>query len=86
MKNFLKHITFLGFKEIKSFFNDKVFLIFVTWAFTLNIIVAAKSANMDIQNASIAIVNEDNSPLSRSIIQALRKPFFKTPQMITLVK
>ncbi len=83
MKNFLKHIATLGIKEFKSFFNDKVFLIFVVWGFTLNIIVAANSGNMDIKNASIAVVNEDDSSLSRNIIMALREPYFKKPAHIT---
>ncbi len=83
MKNFLKHIFVLGIKEFKSFFTDKVFVIFVRWSFTLNIIVQAKAGNMDIKNASIAVVNEDNSTLSRNIIMALREPYFKKPQNIT---
>lgn len=83
MRNFLKHIYTLGIKEVKSFFNDKVFLLFVVWGFTLNIITAANSGNMDIKNASLAIVNEDNSALSRNITTALREPFFKKPVNIT---
>ena len=83
MRNFLKHILTLGIKEFKSFFNDKVFLVFVIWGFTLNIIVAANSGNMDIKNASIAVVNEDGSTLSRNITMALREPYFKKPQNIT---
>ena len=77
MRNFLKHVYTLGIKEVKSFFNDKIFLLFVIWGFTLNIIAAANSGNMDIKNASLAIVNEDGSALSRNITTALREPFFK---------
>jgi len=83
MRNFVKHVYTLGIKELKSFFNDKVFLLFVIWGFTLNIIAAANSGNMDIKNASLAVVNEDNSTLSRDIITALRQPFFKKPVPIT---
>lgn len=83
MRNFLKHVYRLGLKEVKSFLNDKVFFIFVIWSFTLNIIVVSNAGNMDVKNASIAVVNEDNSQLSRNIIQGLREPFFKTPANIT---
>ena len=41
--------------------------------------MAANSGNMDIKNASVAVVNEDNSTLSRDIIKGLRKPYFKNP-------
>ena len=83
MRNFLKHVYTLGIKEVKSFFNDKIFLLFVIWGFTLNIIAAANSGNMDIKNASLAIVNEDGSALTRNITTALREPFFKKPANIT---
>ena len=83
MRNFLKHTYKLGLKEIKSFINDKVFFVFVIWSFTLNIIVAANAGNMEIKNASIAVVDEDNSVLSRNIVQGLREPFFKKPVNIT---
>lgn len=79
MKKFFRHTTLLGLKEIKSFLHDKVFLIFVIYAFSLNIVVAAKGASLDLKNASVAYVDEDKSQLSRRYIQALRKPHFKTP-------
>ena len=75
----LKRIYTLGKKEIKSFLNDKVFVIFVVWAFTLNIIIAADAGNLEVKNAAIAIVNEDQSSLSRSITKGLRQPYFQEP-------
>ena len=83
MKQKIKHILFLGVKELKSFFNDKVFLIFVIWGFTLNIISQTKSIKMDVNNASVAIVDEDASPLSRNIAKSFREPFFREPKLIT---
>lgn len=75
----LKHIYTLGKKEIKSFLNDKIFVIFVVWAFTLNIIIAADAGNLEVKNAAIAVVNEDHSLLSRNIIKGLRQPYFQEP-------
>ena len=86
MNIFLKHIFVLGLKEIKSFFNDKVFVIFVVWAFTLNIIIAADAGDLDVKNAAIAVVNEDNSPISRNIINSLRQPRFQDPVLIQFNK
>ena len=83
IKSFIKHTYTLGKKELKSFLNDKVFVVFVVWAFTLNIIVAANAGNLDVKNASVAIVNEDHSVLSRNIEKGLRAPYFKPPVEIT---
>ncbi|MFC1659471.1 ABC transporter permease [Pseudomonadota bacterium] len=83
MKKFFKHTALLGLKEIKSFLNDKVFLIFVIYVFSVNIVFAAKGASLDLKNASVAYVDEDKSQLSQRYIQALRKPHFKTPVEIT---
>ncbi len=81
-KNFIKHTYILGLKEVKSFFNDKVFVIFIIWAFTLNIISASNSSRSEVNNAAIAIVNEDNSMVSRNIIAGLRGPYFQEPDII----
>lgn len=82
LNNFFKHTYTLGKKEVKSFLNDKVFVIFVVWAFTLNIIIAANSGNLEVKNAAVAIVNEDHSELSRNIIKSLRQPYFQQPAEI----
>ncbi len=75
----LKHIYILGKKEIKSFLNDKIFVVFVVWAFTINIIIAADAGNLDVKNAAIAVVNEDQSQLSKNILTGLRSPYFQKP-------
>jgi len=75
----LKHIYILGKKEIKSFLNDKIFVIFVVWAFTLNVVIAADAGNLEVKNAAIAVVNEDQSSLSRNITKGLRQPYFQEP-------
>ncbi|HSQ97349.1 MAG TPA: ABC transporter permease [Rickettsiales bacterium] len=81
--NFLKHTYTLGIKEIKSFLNDKIFVIFVIWAFTLNIVIAANAGNLEVKNAAVAVVNEDHSVLSRNILMSLREPYFQEPVEIS---
>lgn len=85
-EDFIKHTYILGFKEIKSFFNDKVFVVFIIWAFTLNIISASNSSRSEVNNAAVAVVNEDNSIISRNIIAGLRGPYFQNPNIITYDK
>ncbi|MDD2839655.1 MAG: ABC transporter permease [Rickettsiales bacterium] len=83
VKSSFKHIYILGKKEVKSFLNDRIFVIFVVWAFTLNVIIAADAGNLEVKNAAIAIVNEDQSILSRNITMGLREPYFQKPVEIS---
>ena len=54
----------------------------VVYAFSLAVISQAQSNSQELHNASIAIVDEDHSELSRRIAQAFLPPLFQTPQPI----
>src|ERR1700751_3737217 len=75
MRN-LRHIFHLGIKEILSLARDPVLLFLIAYCFTFSVYTPAKSAVMDVINASVAIVDEDDSPLSRQIRDALLPPLF----------
>src|ERR1700757_4820545 len=75
MKN-LQHIFRLGLKELLSLARDPVMLFLIVYAFTFAIYTPAKNAVMDVVNASVAVVNEDNSRAGREIQQALLPPRF----------
>jgi ABC-2 type transport system permease protein len=72
----LKHIFQLGLKELISLYHDPVLLFLIAYSFTFSVYTPAKSAVMDVVNASIAIVDEDDSELSRTIGQAMLPPLF----------
>jgi len=78
----LANIFWLGTKELRSLLNDFVLLGLVIYAFSLAIIAQAQSSSQEVHNASIAIVDEDNSELSRRIAHAFLPPYFQTPQPI----
>jgi len=81
MKN-LSHIFHLGLKELLSLARDPVLLFLIFYAFTMAIYTPAKNAVMDVVNASVAVVNEDNSHASRMIQEALLPPqFLPAPQI-----
>jgi len=58
-------IFWLATKELRSFFRDWVLLGLVLYSFTLAIIAQAQSNAQELRNASIAVVDEDRSELSR---------------------
>src|SRR3974390_375701 len=78
----LQNIFWLGTKELRSFFSDFVLLAFVVYAFSLAVIAQARSNSQEVYNASIAMVDEDHSQLSRRITHAFLPPYFQTPGQI----
>ncbi|MBA3997318.1 MAG: ABC transporter permease [Candidatus Accumulibacter sp.] len=80
----LSNIYRLGVKELRSLTADKVLLVLIVWAFSGAIYEAATGVSMELHNAPVAVVDEDRSPLSRRLVDALYPPYFKTPEYITL--
>src|SRR6516225_1204407 len=78
----LANIFWLGTKELRSFQRDFVLLGLVIYAFSLAIIAQAQSSSQEVHNASVAIVDEDRSELSRRIAHAFLPPYFQAPQPI----
>src|SRR6201994_4101622 len=70
------HIFQLGLKELLSLFRDPVLLFLIAYAFTFSVYTPSKSAVMDVVNASIAIVDEDNSEAARTVQLAMLPPLF----------
>ncbi len=79
----LNHIWFLGIKELWSLARDPIMLVLIIFAFTVSIYVSATAMPETLNNASIAIVDEDQSPLSARITGAFYPPNFLRPVMIT---
>jgi ABC-2 type transport system permease protein len=80
----LQHIWFLGLKELRSLWRDRLLLLFVVWAFSGALYTAAKGAPDRLHRAPMAVVDEDLSPLSGRIVNAFYPPTFKKPSLIGL--
>jgi ABC-2 type transport system permease protein len=59
-----------------------VLVALVIWAFSFSIVSIARSTSQELHDASIGIVDEDHSALSRRIAGAFLTPYFKPPQPI----
>lgn len=79
----LGNIYRLGIKELRSVLADPVLVILLVWTFTFAIYEVAQNAKMEVANASVAIVDEDRSELSRRIQDAFLPPYFKPAVEIT---
>ena len=78
----LANIFWLGLKELRSFFKDFVLLALVVYAFSLAIMMQARSNSQELFNASIAVVDEDHSVLSRRIAGAFLPPLFQRAKYV----
>ena len=78
----ISNIFWLGTKELRSFLRDYVLLGLVIYSFSLAVIAQSQSNSQELHNASIAIVDEDQSELSRRIAHAFLPPYFQVPQSI----
>lgn len=82
MSAFLGNTFRLGIKELRSLLADPVLLLLIVYTFTFAVYSVATGVKFEVQNASIAVVDEDQSEVARRIRGALLPPFFKEPVSI----
>jgi ABC-2 type transport system permease protein len=78
----LTNIFWLGLKELRSFLSDAVLLLFVIYAFTMTVYTQATGTSNEVHNASIAFADEDQSTLSKELVNAFYPPRFQHPMLI----
>ncbi|EPX77742.1 ABC transporter permease [Litoreibacter arenae] len=78
----LTNIFWLAGKELKSVLGDPVMVILILWSFVVAVVLEASGAGDTVYNAAIAILDEDNSTLTRQLTGALGPPWFQPPVMI----
>lgn len=78
----LSNIYHLGTKELRGLLRDPFLAVLIVYAFTLAIYTAASAMPDTLNKASIAIVDEDRSPVSQRIIDSFYPPYFVEPQVI----
>ena len=73
----------LGIKELRSLVRDPILMLLIAYTFTLAVYTAATAQPDTLNNATIAIVDEDRSTLSARITGAFYPPYFIPPVEIT---
>jgi ABC-2 type transport system permease protein len=79
----MANVLQLGIKELWSLARDPMMLVLIAYAFTLAIYSGTKAMPETLNRAAIAIVDEDQSPLSTRIVGAFYPPYFLPPELIT---
>lgn len=84
MKQGIDNIFRLGIKELFSLRYDLFLVFLIVYFFTFGVYEGARSGGTDVENASIAIVDEDRSVLSNRIHDAILEPYFKPPVLLSV--
>ena len=82
----LQNIFYLGVKELRGLRHDTVMLLLVIYAFSFGVFGPAKGTGSELTNASIAIVDEDQSQLSNRIFNGFFPPAFQRPRPISMAQ
>ncbi len=80
--NRVASIFWLGTKELRSLRQDTVVIALLIFAFTFSVYTRAEGTSTEVHNATVGIVDEDRSMLSRRIANALLPPYFHAPEVI----
>ena len=84
MRTSVENVYRLGLKELVSLRHDVVLVVLIFYFFSYGVYAPSKGTQMELVNASVAVVDEDRSALSRRIVDALLPPFFRPPVAIGL--
>ena len=79
----LANIARLGVKELWSLWRDPMMLVLILYLFTVAVYSSARAIPETLHLAAIAVVDEDQSPLSQRIVGAFYPPLFTQPAVIT---
>ncbi len=82
MGSSLGHVARLALKELRSLVADPVLVTLIVYVFTLAVYQVATGAKFEVEQARVAVVDEDRSALSRRIASALLPPLFRAAETI----
>lgn len=80
----IANVAQLGVKELRGLFRDPIMIVLIVFAFTFSVYTAATAMPDALNRATIAIVDEDQSPVSTRIGSAFYAPYFLAPHLITI--
>ena len=79
----VSNILHLGVKELWSLVRDPFMVLLIVFVFTVQIYSTATGLPDTLHKAPIAIVDEDQSPLSQRIVNGFQSPWFNPPKMLS---
>jgi ABC-2 type transport system permease protein len=83
LRTHLVNVYRLAVKELRSIRADPMMLVLVAYTFTVAVYTVATGASTEAKDLTVGVVDEDNSDLSRRLLNALNPPLFKSAVLIT---
>src|SRR6516162_6850782 len=72
----------LIWKELRSIRADPMMLLLVAYTFSLAVYTVATGTSTEAKDLTVGVVDEDRSDLSRSLLNALNPPLFKSAVLV----
>lgn len=82
MTRVIRHVFWMGIQELLSFRRDPALVLFAVYAFTIYVATAGGGLSLEVKNAGVGVLDQDRSPTSRRIEEALRPPYFQPPEAV----
>lgn len=77
MWRWIKNVTYLMAKELRSLFSDPILVILIIYIFTAAHYTVSSTISSEVKNASVAIIDNDHSTLSHRLKDSLTEPYFR---------
>lgn len=71
-----RQVAVMMLKEFPQLVRDRAVFAYIVYIFTLDIIIAAAGASMELNNAKVIINDADQSRVSRELVYRFRAPYF----------
>ncbi|MCE8438730.1 ABC transporter permease [Rhodovulum sulfidophilum] len=73
----------LMLKELRAIRRDRVMAVLILYVFTVATWMVANAASTEIRDLAVAVVDEDRSPLSHRLTDAIRPPLFQEAPVLS---
>ncbi|RAP40074.1 hypothetical protein BYZ73_16805 [Rhodovulum viride] len=73
----------LTLKELSAIRRDRVMVALIIYVFTAATWLVSNAASTEIRDLAVAVVDEDRSPLSHRLTDAIRPPLFAEPEVLS---
>ncbi|MFD2173797.1 ABC transporter permease [Rhodobacter lacus] len=83
MLHSLRNIANLTLKELRAVRGDVVMLVLILYVFTAAIWLVSQGGSTEVRDLTVAVVDDDRSQLSARMIEAIRPPLFRPPQLLS---
>ena len=79
----LRRLSVMTKKEYLQLLRDSVLLVFIVYAFTVDIYLAASGVTLQLNHAATVVRDLDHSQASRELISRFQAPYFRFDGMLT---